>query len=93
VITGATKDSCQPTAWENHNDNEVPSASRRMRTLAMDNRRDSGNVSRGSIGIGEQADEPHLDLAEGVEQEAVTGVYDDGGLSAYPNTQALTRTW
>ena len=75
VSTGATNDSGQLTICENNIESAVPSAMRRMRTLAILMRLDSlalgTAVELESDGIGQEAGDPNVDPADEVEEPVV----------------------
>jgi hypothetical protein len=75
VSTGAMNDSGQLTICENNIESAVPSAMRRMRTLAILMRLDSlalgTAVELESDGIGQEAGDSNVDPADEVEEPVV----------------------
>ena len=95
VNTGATKDMGQLTICENSIDRAVPSAMRRMRTLAMLIFLDSvasvlpmATVFE-SEGISQEAGKPDIDFSYEIEEPVVAGVDDDRGLRSNADVQAF----
>lgn len=91
VITGAIKDMSQPTACENQRQDEVPNASRRIRTLAMSMAEVAAADVPESVGIGEDAVNTHPDPGDRIEYPAVARVNDNRRLRADAHSHPVTR--
>ena len=89
VSTGATNDIGHATICENSMQSAVPSAMRRMRTLAILMRSDPAAAACPSEGISENACDPYVDFADEIECPVLTGVDDHGRLRANPNRTSL----
>jgi len=95
VSTGATNDSGQLTICENSIDSAVPSAMRRMRTLAMLMRFVSVasvlliTVELESEGIRQETGDSDVYLANEVEEPVVAGINDHRGLGTDADIKPL----
>lgn len=95
VNTGATNDIGQLTIWENSMDNAVPSAMRKIRTLAMLIFFDSAAsvlliaTVFESEGIGQKTGYSYIYLADEVEEPVVARIGDHRGLRSNADIQLL----
>ena len=95
VSTGATNDIGQFTICENSIDSAVPSAMRKMRTLAMLMRWDSEifvlpiNTAIASEGVGQNTGNSYVYLSNEIEEPVVAGINDYRSLGTDADTKPL----
>ncbi len=95
VSTGATNDIGQLTICENSIDRAVPSAMRRMRTLAILMRLATADSALSitevpeSEGISQKTGNSDVYLADKIEEPVVACVDNDRGLRSNPDTESL----